>query len=511
MNTDLLELARTGFRTTKQADELNSTFQRLLGMSYRYGPARLAIGLSLSLPTNPDIDITKHEDFGKAINGENLFGSGAELATWVALIVEREKIESLRKKDFVNIVAAHWHRGINLLWEAWKNSGSDFDKFLVHIMERAGVNKTGETINAHITRRTGEFYPNAVPIDLIIGDPGINLSTNEKVTWRMNGRGNSPHIAIMGTLGTGKTRLSNNILKQIKSTTKDCGFIIFDIGKGDLANDKYLTESIGAKVIKVPVEPVPLDVLFVEEKSNTSILDSARRFRDSFMRANTSRLGGKQSDAVREAGIRALRKKSPVTLNDLRESLEEVYMEKNKKTDDIVFSALKEMCDYNLFSPQMSPDEFFSQSWIIDVHEADEMTQRFVVFLILDAIDTYLARLRDSALDEEFNRALRLMVVIDEARKVLGFGQASLINIVRTSRSKGGAVLFITQSPDDFTQDDENYLENIGLSVCFRTNAKNTSLKAVLGGNVDLAGLPNGVCVTRLPENSGVLRIQAWK
>lgn len=510
MNTELLELAGAGFRTTKQADDLNSQFQRLLGMQYRYGPARMAIGLSLSLATQPDIDLSIYDDMGKAIKGENLFGSGAELATWVALIIEREKMEKLKKKEIINIVAAHWHRGINILWECWKNCESNFDNFLVHIMTQAGVNRKGEAFNAQIRTQAGEFYPNAVPIDLLLGDPGINIATNEQAKWRMNGRGCPPHIAIMGTLGTGKTRLANNLLYQIKNTTNECGFIIFDMGKGDLANDKELVGTLGATVIKVPSEPVPLDVLYVEDKSNTAILDSARRFRDSFMRANTSRPGGKQSDAVREAGIRALRKQSPITLNHLKHSLEEVYNEKNKKTDDIVFSTLREMCDYNLFEPSMSPEAFFRNNWIIDVHEADELTQRFVVFLILDAIDTYLARLPDSALDDEFHRALRLMVVIDEARKVLGFGQPSLINIVRTSRSKGGAVLFITQSPDDFTQDDENYLENIGLPICFRTNAKNSSLKSVLGGAVDLAGLGNGVCITRLVNNP-LVRIQAWQ
>jgi hypothetical protein len=511
LNTELLELARTGFRTTKQADDLNTQLQRLLGMQYRYGPARMAIGLSLSLSSPPDIDINSINDYGKAIHGENLFGSGTELATWVALIVEREKMDVLRKKDFVNAVAAHWHRGINLLWEAWKNCGNDFDKFLIHIMEQAGVNRDGEAYNKRIINKTGEFYPNAIPVDLVLGDPGTNIATNEKVVWRMNGRGVSPHIAIMGTLGTGKTRLANNLVYQVKSAAKDCGFIIFDMGKGDLANDENLVQSLGATVIKVPLVPVPLDVLHIVEKSNTSILDAARRFRDSFQRASTSRLGGKQSDAVREAGIRALRKNSSVMLSDLRDALQEVYNENNKKTDDIVFSTFKELCDYNLFEPQLSPDEFFRKSWIIDVHEADEMTQRFVVFLIIDAIDTYLARLRDSALDEEFNRALRLLIVIDEARKVLGFDHPSLINIVRTSRSKGGAVLFITQSPDDFVQDDENYLENIGLSICFRTNAKSSALKSVFGTSVDLAGLGNGVCVTRLPNSSSLIRVQAWQ
>ena len=50
------------------------------------------------------------------------------------------------------------------------------------------------------------------------------------------------------------------------------------------------------------------------------------------------------------------------------------------------------------------------------------------------------------------------------------------------------------------------------MAFSFRTNAAPAALKRVFGENVDLAGLPNGVCVTRLPdpERKRPLRVQAW-
>ena len=53
--------------------------------------------------------------------------------------------------------------------------------------------------------------------------------------------------------------------------------------------------------------------------------------------------------------------------------------------------------------------------------------------------------------------------------------------------------------------------ENIGLGVCFRTNARARALTAMLGQPVDLGSLPNGVCVTRLVGGHGVTRIKAWE
>ena len=52
----LFDLSRGDFRTSKAADELTGRFQTLLGLPHRYGPARLALGRSLSVAGQPELD-----------------------------------------------------------------------------------------------------------------------------------------------------------------------------------------------------------------------------------------------------------------------------------------------------------------------------------------------------------------------------------------------------------------------------------------------------------------------
>src|ERR1051325_999418 len=107
---ELMELARTDFRTSRQADEINSRFQNLLGLPHRYGPARLGIGLSLSIEEPPEFSDELAEDMGKPIKGENLFGTGVDLSTWITLMVQRSGLRNPAKRDLQTTVAAHWHR-----------------------------------------------------------------------------------------------------------------------------------------------------------------------------------------------------------------------------------------------------------------------------------------------------------------------------------------------------------------------------------------------------------------
>jgi hypothetical protein len=73
------------------------------------------------------------------------------------------------------------------------------------------------------------------------------------------------------------------------------------------------------------------------------------------------------------------------------------------------------------------------------------------------------------------------------------------------------SVFLISQSPEDYDTVEDNFLEQIGLAVCFRANSTSPRvLKACLGQAVDLAGLPDGVAVTRLPNQPGVTRVKAW-
>tara|TARA_R110000751_G_scaffold2018_18_gene10750 strand:+ start:522487 stop:522927 length:441 start_codon:yes stop_codon:yes gene_type:complete len=133
----IIEIVRTDFKTARPADELNSRMQRLLKMPHRYGPARLAIGRSLAIAPQPKLS-TSFTGYGKAIKGENLFGIGEDLATWVTLIVEHAGNPDLDRADFQSLVAAHWSRGIYALWEDWRATAGDFDFFMAKLADRAG-------------------------------------------------------------------------------------------------------------------------------------------------------------------------------------------------------------------------------------------------------------------------------------------------------------------------------------------------------------------------------------
>jgi DNA sulfur modification protein DndE len=221
--------------------------------------------------------------------------------------------------------------------------------------------------------------------------------------------------------------------------------------------------------------------------------------------------GGVQLDALREAAQRAYMDPHPISITNIRDALRVVYQE-NNRNPDAVTALFNDLTQWTLFTPQMKPAEFFSQSWVIDVHEATETAQRLVVFLMLDALYAYMKSLDDAPMDRQNHRRLRLVLVVDEARRVLNFGQLSLIGLVRESRSKGASVFLISQSPDDFDTAEEDFLSQIGLTACFRSNSTSSKvLKACLGQSVDLAGLADGVAVSRLPGQPGVARIKVWE
>jgi hypothetical protein len=506
--TNLRSLDSANFRTSKRADDINDALRGKLDFKHKYEPARLAIARSLALPDSAP-EFLEDDESGKVIMGRNLFGD-EELPLWVAMIVEKAGLINPSVEDIQEQVRRHWHRGILLLQTEWENCNGVYEQFVLYLAERAGLPAHGQGNDTVDDEGRESAWPgSAVPITLRLGDPGTNVSTGDPVTWLLNGKG-SPHVALMGGTGSGKTRLARSLLAQIRQQAKvPC--VIFDF-KGDLAGNPEFVKDVGATVISSPAHPVPLDVLHIPEKTQTEITNGAIRFRDSFVLIPKSRPGAMQQDALRDAARNAYQnRKLPIGIATIRDELRELYAQTSKKGDTLT-ATFNELTQWELFAPKMKPEKFFGQSWVIDVHEAAETAQRLVVFLVLDALYAYFKSLDDAPMDGQSHRALRLALVVDEARRVLSFGQPSLISLVRESRSKGMTVFLISQSPDDFDTVEDNFLEQIGLTACFRSNGTSPRvLKACLGQSIDLAGLPDGVAVTRLPGQSVTSRIKAWE
>lgn len=502
----LRSLGNVNFRPTAKADKANDNLKSKLGLETRYEPARLAIAYSLSHKKPFDESEEKDdEELGKTINGRTLFGDDL-LPVWVAMIVEEMQEADITIDVIQRNVKNHWSRGILELIQVWENVGEDYNKFILYLAEKSDlpdvVLETDPSLNDSVNITDGALH-------LKLGELGTDLQTGKEIKWHLNGNG-SPHAAFMGATGSGKSRLALNMVAQIRKKT-NAPIILFDFAKGDIASNDVLIKHIGATVINCPENPVPLDVLNIHSPTSNNITNAAMRFRESFIKLPKAKPGPVQMDDLRDAAKNVFSKNSQkIKINDIYNELQTIYNQ-NGKDGDIVTSTFKDLMQWELFDPILPPSDFFEKSWVIDVHEASETAQRLIVFLILDSLYSYVKSLPDSKLDLKNNRTLKLVLVIDEARRVLKYGQESLISLIRESRSKGVSVFLISQSPEDFDTNADNFLEQIGFTACFKSNGRSSKvLKACLGQNVDLAGLPDGVAVTRMPGEDGIRKVKVW-
>lgn len=119
--------------------------------------------------------------------------------------------------------------------------------------------------------------------------------------------------------------------------------------------------------------------------------------------------------------------------------------------------------------------------------------------------------LGDAATDGAGNRALRVVCVIDEAHRILGNRLPGLSGLIRLSRSKGGAVMLISQGPDDFSGEEDDVLNEMGLVVAFRTNADARAVRRILGPGANLAMLENGQAWVKVGGDAAARRVIAWR
>lgn len=511
MSLSLVEVAGANFRTDEESDTLNTSFMGRLGMRKRYLPARLAISRSLAISAPPE-QLPDALEPGKAIKGDTLFGTGTALSVWVSLIAERARDPELDVRRLISLVGAHWRRGIIQLDKDWEQAGQDVAKFIKRLVEVAGLPTAGRGPMKVGSTASGATFSSG-QIDVPIGEIGEDATTKEKVLWRLNGQGGSPHSAIMGGVGSGKTRTAVAMLRAIREQAA-IPLLAFDF-KGDLGTDAsgggyHVDELFDARTLEPPRTPVPLDVLSLSSTSEIDIAEAASRFRESFSRLKGSCLGDRQRTFLHEAASLALGSEKPCELRHIRDALVDVYAQHEMKEDGAV-STMEEICRFPLFQPTYSPADFFQQSWIVKLPpNVAEDSRTIVVNLVLDALDQYLNSLVDAENSPDGARGLRILCMVDEAHQILGSKLPSFSNLIRMSRSKGGAIMLISQSPDDFSGEDDEFLSEMGLVAAFSTNAPPRNAARILGRSINLGALQNGQCFVKRRGDQAARKIKAW-
>jgi hypothetical protein len=88
-----------------------------------------------------------------------------------------------------------------------------------------------------------------------------------------------------------------------------------------------------------------------------------------------------------EAAERALATHRPCRLQDVRDALLEVYRERDKAPDGAV-ATLNDLCRFELFTPDLPPEEFFARSRVVRIgQELPDLVRTVVVTLTTDALD----------------------------------------------------------------------------------------------------------------------------
>ena len=182
----------------------------------------------------------------------------------------------------------------------------------------------------------------------------------------------------------------------------------------------------------------------------------------------------------------------------------------DRKSDELT-ATLNELTQFALFKPDLSPAAFFARSWIIQLpQDGSAEMRRLIINLTLDALDRWINSQPDAPTDGQGTRDLRHLTMLDEAHVILSSKLPALGNLVRMSRSKGGSLMLISQSPDDFEGTEDGYLDNMGMTLAFNTQARPGPTKRIFGNTVSLTSLQVGEALCRIRSEARTQQVLCW-
>jgi hypothetical protein len=503
------------FKPTEESAAFEDKLRTALGLQYRYEASRLLIGRSLAEPTPPDPLPSGTKFFSKPIPGQNLLGEHEDL--WLsAIILDGRLGETATVEDFRALLEAHWARGFQLVRDELESCHGNEIKLVQRLADRLpeiqGIG--GSDPGMEPGGPAGE-------IRLKVGSVSRTLAGDKPIDFAINSAGIAPHIALMGKIGSGKTTTG---LQMALELVEKAGIpFLFIDPKGEFVEGNRpvgrlasLGGSVGA--VEVGTVPIPLDFLPPSSAPANRIAKAAMGLRDTIALC-CSNVGDLQKDLLRTVIQGVLNSNDGRSLEAIRDNYERGLLANNKSAIDSVVSRLNELTnpDMPCFDPQMSPSQFFRQSWVISLKELPEELKRLVTLLLLDTVSTFLLEQPDSDCPDGY-RQLRHLLVVDEARKILREKKSeSLVDLIRKGRSKGSVVMLLSQDPSDFEGQADDFLSQLGSVVAFACNQTRSglgSLGGVFGRKLQAAEfsdtqLEAGVAFVKLP-NRPPERIRCW-
>jgi DNA sulfur modification protein DndE len=458
--------------TSQQADEYINGL-RMESKLDKFVIARMAFMISLS---KYGTDVPQSSNFSGGEMKRPTFFKEDEIfiRTLIAQVYKKSDFSDDEIYSNKSIIKNHVDAGSGLLWNLFESVGHDSTRWIKDLVGKIELEGAKERLSKDLDIYIGKG---------VLSKDELYMELNDT-----NKHANS-HLAIMGKPGVGKTQFLLKILTDIrKQSNFQTNFIYFDY-KGDVVdNDNFidLTRCRTYKLLKNN-ESLPINPFVLPSYEEQDILISAREKAESFASIN-SKFGPVQKGALADAIIAAYNRRSVGDVpypdfNDVLEYAQLMYEEDNKK-DDTLIEVLKDLAQFNLFwshGSLVKPlDKLTTKTMIIDVHNM-VVLKELVAYLVIERLYKEMSALPDSPI-KDGRRALRTILVIDEAHNYLSQKNIFLQRIIREGRSKGIVVFFASQSPNDYQQKFFNFQELLEFAYIFQCEGvSSSSIQDILG------------------------------
>lgn len=146
----------------------------------------------------------------------------------------------------------------------------------------------------------------------------------------------------------------------------------------------------------------------------------------------------------------------------------------NKRNRDTLTEVMRQLTDFQIFARRDNPNlwqNLTDKTVIVDLHGLTVLRE-LTVCLVLTALYRELMAMPDSNVSEGV-REMRTIIVIDEAHHFLKDKKRNAIleRLIREICSKGASVFLMSQSPDDYDQDNFDFTELLEFIFLLQSNA----------------------------------------
>jgi len=456
------------------------------------GRYKHAADKTLKLPKPPEPIATEKK--GKELRGETLFRSkhDPDFLPWiVAMIAQHLGRPFTNDDEALDLVFAHWHRGLELLRKDLTDSGGDFNDMILSLVREAneqftdlGTEQSANGATGITARQAGVIRPIIIPIGQTGPDaPATTVTLNDTRQY------SNCHVAVSGMSGSGKTQLVKQMLASAtQSCDQDTGVIFVDFAKGDIAEDTDFVRAIDADVIRLPGDVLPIGAFHLPDYSDDSIRLAAEEKREVYTQLFRN-LGPKQEGRL----VKAIRSSYASLRSDpdptpdfayVQHMLDQIY-EMDGLQPDSLTELFRRLNAYQIFwsrgsgQPPVSP--IYTRRWVVDIHELGGLKE-VTAFTLIEQLYREMRALPEAETDPQTGlRHIRSMLIIDEAQYYLRAKNRFLQGIIREGRSKGFAVMLMSQSPDDFDQNDFDYTEQLQFTYMLQCKTGPKAVQRLLG------------------------------